>query len=132
MPEPLIANSPQLSCYVKGWMEGADDFGFLALHNNKPIGAAWCRCWSGNQLGFGFIDNAIPELSISVMPSYRGYGVGRYLLRKTLVSAKKQYPAVSLSVSLDNPAKRLYEKEGFQDVGLVEQGYIKMVNRFSV
>ncbi len=49
-----------------------------------------------------------------VLPEYRGKGIGTTLLMHLLQAASVEYKSVSLSVSLDNPALRLYERIGFQ------------------
>src|SRR5699024_3824064 len=75
-PEPEIVEQPELKRYVEGWMKHPGDLGFLAEENGKPIGAAWLRCWTDNQRGYGFVNEATPELSLSILPDHRGRGVG--------------------------------------------------------
>jgi ribosomal protein S18 acetylase RimI-like enzyme len=59
-----------------------------------------------------------PELTIAVVPSRRGKGLGRELLAKLLEQARAEgYEQISLSVEPDNPAIRLYEQHGFAKVG---------------
>lgn len=53
---------------------------------------------------------------MAVLPGLRGRGVGSDLLAQLLRSARAVYRAVSLSVSADNPAVRLYERAGFERV----------------
>ncbi len=60
--------------------------------------------------------DATPELAIAVWPHWRGRGVGTGLLRALLETADERYAAVSLSVSRENPARRLYERFGFETV----------------
>ena len=60
-----------------------------------------------------------PELSVAVMPGYRGQGIGTRLLNALLDTASKSYDAVSLSVQADNPALRLYQRLGFE---VIEDG----------
>jgi GNAT superfamily N-acetyltransferase len=45
------------------------------------------------------IGEAIPELTIALLPEYRGRGIGGKLLDHALSAAKSRFPAVSLSVS---------------------------------
>lgn len=130
-PAPEIVDLPELACYVAGWMQRPDDLGVLAEENEAPIGAAWLRRWSGKQRGYGFVDEATPELSMSLLPKHRGRGVGTALLRRLLSLSAERFVAVSLSVSASNPARRLYEREGFAAVGEPEGGSITMVRRFS-
>jgi GNAT superfamily N-acetyltransferase len=58
----------------------------------------------------------IPELAIAVAPAYQGQGIGTQLMTQILELAKKDFPAVSLSVRADNAAARLYQRLGFVEV----------------
>ena len=53
--------------------------------------------------GYGFIDTLTAELSVAVRREARGSKIGTQLLR-----ADESYDSVSLSVSVQNPAVRLY------------------------
>jgi ribosomal protein S18 acetylase RimI-like enzyme len=110
-----IVNHPSLSRYVTDWGR-ADDHGFLAQDGDQPIGAAWLRRLAGANRGYGYIDDDTPELTIAVLPSYRGQGIGTRLLTALLALADDAYQTVSLSVSCDNPARHLYERLGFVTV----------------
>jgi ribosomal protein S18 acetylase RimI-like enzyme len=68
---------------------------------------------AGGARGYGYVDDDTPELSMAVLPDYRGLGIGRRLLAELLDEAAHRYRAVSLSVATDNPARRLYERHGF-------------------
>jgi ribosomal protein S18 acetylase RimI-like enzyme len=68
------------------------------------------------------IGEAIPELTIVLLPKYGGRGIGGKLLNHTLSSAKSRFPAVSLSVSESNPARWLYERAGFVPMGEAKGG----------
>lgn len=129
-PAPGIVEQPELARYVAGWMRRPDDLGFLAEQGHVPIGAAWLRRWSGDERGYGFVEEATPELSMSVLPGHRGQGIGTRLLRRLLSAARRRFAAVSLSVSRLNPARRLYEREGFVPVGQSDRGSITMVRHF--
>jgi ribosomal protein S18 acetylase RimI-like enzyme len=48
-----------------------------------------------------------------VLPEYRGHGIGGRLLAALITAAEERYPALCLSVSAHNPARRLYERAGF-------------------
>lgn len=61
--------------YVAGWPR-ADDLGVVAVdRRGEPIGAAWLRHFSAEEPGYGFVSPDVPELSIGVVPSWRGRGV---------------------------------------------------------
>ncbi len=87
-------------------------------HRHPPIiAAAWYRLYPAKAPGYGFVAEDIPELSVAVLPEYRGMGVGTELLR-ALISRGTEvgYRAISLSVDARNPALRLYERLGFRVV----------------
>src|SRR5207248_11613598 len=84
----------------------------------QPVGAAWYRLFKGETPGYGFVDEDTPELTIAVVPSRRGRGLGEQLLSALLERARgESYGGVSLSVEPDNPALHLYDKHGFAKVG---------------
>jgi len=110
---------PELAHYVTGWPR-AGDMGLVA-EDGPPVGAAWLRLLPEQDPGYGFVDEETPELSIGVVPTHRGRGIGSLLLEALIEAAREQhYPALSLSVEPDNPARRLYERHGFQVVGTVD------------
>jgi GNAT superfamily N-acetyltransferase len=105
--------------YLEGWGRPGD-MAFVAEEHGRPVGAAWIRLFTGERPGYGFVDSTIPELSIAVVPARRGSGIGLALLTATLAAARQAgHPAVSLSVEVDNPAQRLYERVGFKKVGQI-------------
>lgn len=108
-----IVNKPELARYVREWGSVAADYGVLAVEGGSVLGGAWMRQWSGTERGYGFVDKKTPELSIAVIPTRRGEGIGTELLRSLLDEAAKRHARVSLSVASHNPARRLYEREGF-------------------
>ncbi len=113
---PEIEADPDLAHYVHGWMTSTD-LGVVAVGDDGPIGAAWLRYFAAADPGFGYVDDATPEVSIAVVRSHRGRGVGRALLRAVMDGASARgVPAISLSVERANPARRLYLSEGFSVV----------------
>jgi len=55
---------------------------------------------------------------MGVVQKWRRRGVGAYLLEALISSAREHnLVAMSLSVEMDNDARRLYERFGFQQVG---------------
>jgi ribosomal protein S18 acetylase RimI-like enzyme len=64
------------------------------------------------------VDEETPELSIAIVPSRRGSGLGSELLDALLDRARADgYAAISLSVEEGSPAVGLYERHGFERVG---------------
>lgn len=114
--EEIMADPP-LAHYVSGWM-GSTDLGVVAVTPaGLPIGAAWLRYLPATDPGYGYVRDDVPELSMGVIASWRGRGVGRTLLRSVLdVARAAGVTAVSLSVERANFAARLYEAEGFRTV----------------
>jgi ribosomal protein S18 acetylase RimI-like enzyme len=107
-----VQQQPYLARYALNWGR-IGDVGYVASSDINPIGAAWLRLWLGEDKGFGYVKDEIPELAIAVLPDYRGQGTGTKLLTQILGAAKIKYPAVSLSVRANNPVLRLYERIGF-------------------
>jgi GNAT superfamily N-acetyltransferase len=128
-----VRQQPYLARYALNWGR-IGDLGYVASIDTIPIGAAWLRLWLGEDKGFGYVKDEIPELAIlqrrgfanAVLPDYRGQGIGAQLLTQILGAAKMKYPAVSLSVRANNPVLRLYERTGFMKIPGSE-----VVNRFS-
>ncbi len=116
-PPREILREPALAHYARDWgREG--DIGVLALETgtHRPVGAAWVRLLTGADRGYGYIDDQTPELSIAVLPDYRGRGIGTRLLAELLQAAQGHYGALSLSVTRGNPAVALYQRFGFTTV----------------
>jgi ribosomal protein S18 acetylase RimI-like enzyme len=81
----------------------------------QPYLARYALNW-GRIGDLGYVKDEIPELAISVLPDYRGQGIGAKLLTQILDAAKIKYPAISLSVRANNPVIRLYERTGFMKI----------------
>jgi len=109
--------------YLDGWGR-AGDAGVVALDDAGPyLGAAWYRLFPAEAHSYGFVASDIPELSIGVVSTARGQGVGGALLQALLDEAGAQgYAALSLSVDRQNPARALYERHGFRDAGVSPPG----------
>lgn len=111
-------SSPDLpvSRYVDRWGRRGDA-ALVALEGPTPVGVAWYRLFTADEPGFGFVDEETPELTIAVVPSRRGHGVGSKLLEALLARARTAgFRAVSLSVRRDEPSVPLYERHGFVTV----------------
>src|SRR5687768_1684157 len=126
-----VVSRPEISRYVEGWGR-AGDMGFVAVDGGGggPVGAVWLRLLAGAERGYGYVDDETPELGMAVLPDFRGRGVGSGLLDRLLESAAAVYRRVCLSVSADNPARRLYERAGFERVG-DDGSSLTMVKRLS-
>ena len=111
-----IVYCAELAGYVQSWGSGGDcSFFAINANANQSIGAIWLRLLVGENKGYGYVDDNTPEMSIAILPEYRGQGIGTQLLTHlfTLDCGKS---SVSLSVSANNLAIRLYERFGFKVV----------------
>ena len=98
--------------YVSNWGRRGDT-GVMALEGPHAYGAAWFRLFTADEPGFGFVDEATPELTIAVVPSRRGKGAGVELLQALLARAREEgYPAISLSTAKEQA--EFYERYGFE------------------
>ncbi|HEX5588514.1 MAG TPA: GNAT family N-acetyltransferase [Acidimicrobiia bacterium] len=110
-----VLADPRYAMYLAGWpREG--DHGLIA-EEDEPLGAAWYRSYTAASHGYGFVAEAVPELSIAVVAPRRHEGIGRRLLVGLIEAGTAQgHEALSLSVNDGNPARGLYESVGFVDV----------------
>ncbi len=117
--------SPELARYVVGWGRPGD-VGLLAVddENGERLGAAWYRTFSVDEPGYGFVDEATPEVAIACTTDARGRGLGHQLISGLLEHAHADgLDRLSLSVHIANVAAvRVYEDEGFVSVRLEEDG----------
>ena len=108
---------PPVRRYVERWGRFGDT-ALIAIQDFQRVGAAWFRLFKSDNAGYGFGDEETPELSIAIVPSKRGTGLGSELLDALLARARADgYHAISLSVEEDSPAVGLYERHGFARVG---------------
>jgi len=111
--------TPQREKYVRGWGR-AGDHGLVALLDGARVGAAWYRLFSAEDPAYGYVRDAVPEISLAVRQHARRIGVATTLLTRLLADAScSGVPAVSLSVEPENPARVLYERLGFAKVSEV-------------
>ena len=109
VPRSLV-DEPEIAHYYRGFGDRVGDVGRIAeLGSGQPVGAAWVRQLSGDDPGFGYVDDRSPELVVAVAEEYRGRRIGSALLTGLL----SDVPRCCLSVDARNPAVRLYERLGF-------------------
>jgi GNAT superfamily N-acetyltransferase len=114
--------------YVAGWGRRGDS-AVIALEGGFPVGAAWFRLFARDEPGFGFVDEQTPEVSIAVVPSRRGRGIGSDLLDALIALAREQgYVGLSLSVADDSPAMHVFEKQGFEKVQQTDGSWTMRLN----
>ena len=59
-----------------------------------------------------------------IIPEIQGNGIGRWILENVINEAKQNRQTISVSVLKNNPAKRLYERVGFEIYGEANQRYL--------
>ena len=110
-PPRSVVDLPELQVYLADFGIRPGDHCLVAEAGEKVVGASWCRIIED----YGHIDNNTPSLAISLLPEYRGRGIGTQLLTALLRLLRENgYRQVSLSVQKENPALRLYQRTGFR------------------
>ena len=80
-PPRSVVDQPELQVYIEGFGTRPGDHCLVAEVGGKVVGAAWCRIMED----YGHIDNDTPSLAISLLPEYRGKGIGTRLLNDLLL-----------------------------------------------
>ncbi len=108
--------------FWSGWMR-AGDIGRAAEVGPTPVGAAWARRFSGDELS-PIDDPEVPVLAIGVEASHRGRGIGGLLLDALIERERAEgVPAIDLTTGLFNEvALRLYRGRGFAEVSRWGEG----------
>ena len=112
IPRTVIAE-PEVSIYIDGFDPAMrpGDLGAVAEQDGKPVGMAWTRIIPA----YGHIDGKTPELAVSVLPEYRGQGIGAMLMAHLFDLLRAAgYSQTSLAVQKENPACRFYRRLGYE------------------
>ncbi len=108
-----VMSRPEFSHYTRIDPERGD-FGVVAERGDVIAGVCWAQFLPASDRGYGFVDEATPEVSLWVEPGSRGRGHGRRLMEALIASARTAGPRrISLSVECDNHARGLYGSLGF-------------------
>ena len=114
--------------YYAAWgKEG--DIGFITVIEGKFMGAIWVRLFTEE----GFMDTQTPELSMAILPAYRGRGVGTILMTRLLsdLQSNQNIHQVSLSVDLRNWVYAWYKRLGFEEEYFDGHSYTLLKQIFS-
>ena len=126
LPPYEIIYQPELQVYTQNFGESGHDRAFVAVCDEKIIGAVWVRIMND----YGHINNKTPSFAISLYPEYRNHGIGTELMKTMLAELKKNgYEQASLSVQKANYAEKMYRKLGFHVIEETEEEYI-MICKF--
>lgn len=110
-----IRTNPDLVSYIED-RRGLP--GVVAETKESLVGAAWLRGFRRDDASNPVcVDVSTPELAIAVLPPVQGRGVGSALLDSLIAAMPDEIPAIVLSSRAENPAVRLYERQGFVIVG---------------
>lgn len=122
-PPREIIREPELQVYVKDFGRQKDDHCLIAETDGRVVGAIWVRIMED----YGHIDDETPSFALSLLPEYRGQGIGTVLMKEMLsLLRQKGYRRASLAVQKANYALKLYLKAGFRIVDENEQEYIML------
>ena len=112
-PLETIIDHPELIRYHGGWGRPGDA-GVLADAGGEVVAGAFYRLFTEADHGQGYIDADTPEVAVAVWGAPKGKGVGSTLLDALHEMARNAgFAKVSLAVDSDNPAMRLYERQGY-------------------
>lgn len=95
-----------------------DDDEVIVAENllGRPAGAAW-TFHSNPALMLDATGASIPELGIAVTRQSRRRGAGNALLDELAQRCAQRYDAICLNVHQNNPARALYRRQGFDEIG---------------
>ncbi len=124
-PPPFsIIQQPELQVYLEDFGKH-DDHAFVAESAGRIVGAVWVRIMQD----YGNIDAETPSFAVSLLPDYRGCGIGTALMRHMLRHLRKSgYRRASLAVQKENHAVRMYRALNFQTVRETEEEYIMVID----
>jgi ribosomal protein S18 acetylase RimI-like enzyme len=125
-PPEVTLEHPEAVRYHRGWGRRGD-LGVVAELNGEVVGVAYCRLFTEEDHGRGYVDDKTPELAVAVREAKRGSGLGARLMSALAeAAAAAGFARLSLSVAAANPARRLYERIGYREISSDEDD-VRMV-----
>ena len=127
-PARDIVEQPELRLYYEDFGSGAADHCLVAEAEGDVVGAVWTRIMND----YGHVDDDTPSFAISLLPKYRGLGIGTRLMKDMLALLKEQgFRRASLAVQKANYAVRMYKNVGFEIVDENDEEFIMVAKTTS-
>ena len=122
-PPRSITQLPELQVYTQNFGQ-KDDCAMVAERYGQIIGAVWVRIMHD----YGYVDDETPSFAISLLPAYRGCGIGTALMMHMLRHLRAAgYRRASLAVQKENYAVRMYRALGFRTLRETNDEYIMVI-----
>ena len=123
-PPRSIIQAPELQVYLEHFGR-PDDHAFAAESAGRIVGAVWVRIMQD----YGNIDAETPSFAVSLLPEYRGRGIGTAMMACMLRHLRAAgYRRASLAVQKENYAVRMYRALGFRTVRETDEEYIMVID----
>ena len=120
-PARDIVERPELRIYYDDFGTGPADHCLVAEAAGRVVGAAWVRIMND----YGHVDDETPSFAISLIPEYRGRGIGTRLMKEMLTMLKDcGFKQTSLAVQKANYAVRMYKDVGFKIIDENDEEFI--------
>ena len=127
-PARDIVEQPELKLYYEDFGRGSADHCLVAEAEGDVVGAVWTRIMND----YGHVDDKTPSFAISLLPKYRGLGIGTRLMKDMLALLKEQgFRRASLAVQKANYAVRMYKNVGFEIVDENDEEFIMVAKTTS-
>jgi GNAT superfamily N-acetyltransferase len=127
-PFDVTLEHPEALRYHRDWGRPGD-IAVLAERDGEVVGVAYCRLFTDDDHGYGYVDDQTPEVAVAVREGRRGEGLGARLMNELADAARAAgFSQLSLSVDAENPARRLYERLAYREVS-TEETAVRMVLR---
>ena len=93
---------------------------------NHPIWSSGTR--SPSHLAKRYLPQEIILIQFYIASEHQNRGTGTQVLRDLLTEARQRNKAISLGVMKNNPARCLYEREGFKHVGENDHKFLMKID----
>lgn len=123
-PPADILDTPEFQVYLERFGQEPSDIAVAAGSGGGIVGAAWARVMDD----FGHFYDGVPSLAISLLPEYRGKGLGKRLLTELLEQVRSMgHDRITLSVQKENHrACKLYRSLGFRPIHENDEEFIML------